>query len=93
MARRLRGPSRVLGFTAGAALAATYGPSTVTLGQWSPLRSLPGDLCRWRGPRSPRVALTFDDGPNRHTTPQLLDRLDQLGLTATFFCVGSLVER
>jgi peptidoglycan/xylan/chitin deacetylase (PgdA/CDA1 family) len=39
------------------------------------------------------VALTFDDGPNRHTTPHVLDCLDQLGLRATFFCVGSLVER
>lgn len=78
---------------AGAALAANYGLSTVTLGQWSTLRSLPGDLCRWRGPHGPRVALTFDDGPNRHTTPQLLDSLERLGLTATFFCVGSLVAR
>jgi peptidoglycan/xylan/chitin deacetylase (PgdA/CDA1 family) len=78
---------------AGLTLAANYGPSTVTLGQWSSLRSLPGDICRWRGPKGQRVALTFDDGPNRHTTPQVLDRLDKLGLRATFFCVGSLVER
>ncbi|HSS10561.1 MAG TPA: polysaccharide deacetylase family protein [Acidimicrobiales bacterium] len=38
------------------------------------------------------MALTFDDGPSPDTTPRLLDRLDQLGLVATFFCVGSLVE-
>jgi peptidoglycan/xylan/chitin deacetylase (PgdA/CDA1 family) len=86
-------PSRVVGAAVGLALAANYVPSTVTLGQWSPLRSLPRDLCRWRGPKGRRVALTFDDGPNRHTTPHLLDRLDELGLRATFFCVGSLVER
>jgi peptidoglycan/xylan/chitin deacetylase (PgdA/CDA1 family) len=86
-------PSRFLEVAAGLALAANYLPSTVTLGQWSSLRSLPGDLCRWRGPKGQRVALTFDDGPNRHTTPQMLDRLDELGLRATFFCVGSLVER
>lgn len=86
-------PSKVVGAAVGLVLAANYVPSTVTLGQWGPLRSLPRDLCRWRGPKGRRVALTFDDGPNRHTTPRLLDRLDELGLRATFFCVGSLVER
>ena len=37
-----------------------------------------------------KVALTFDDGPAPGTTPAVLDRLDELGLTATFFCVGEL---
>jgi peptidoglycan/xylan/chitin deacetylase (PgdA/CDA1 family) len=68
-------------------------PSVVSLGQWVPLRSLPGDLCRWRGPAGDRVALTFDDGPDPESTPLLLERLDQLGLVATFFCVGSLVQQ
>jgi len=80
----------VLG-SAGAALAAHMVPSVVSLGQWAPVRALPGDLCRWRGPARPRVALTFDDGPDPLTTPQLLDRLEELGLRATFFCVGSQV--
>ena len=84
---------RYLGAVAGMAVAANYVPGTVTLGQWGSLRSLPGDLCRWRGPDASRVALTFDDGPNRHTTPHVLDALDTLGLRATFFCLGSLVER
>ncbi len=37
------------------------------------------------------VALTFDDGPDPRTTPVILDRLDQLGLPATFFCLGTQV--
>ncbi len=68
-------------------------PSVVSLGQWSPLRVLPGDLCRWRGPREDGVALTFDDGPDPRTTPDVLDRLDALSLAATFFCLGEHVTR
>ena len=66
-------------------------PSVVSLGQWLPIRVLPGDLCRWRGPRGDGVALTFDDGPDPRTTPHVLDRLDQLSLSATFFCLGQQV--
>jgi peptidoglycan/xylan/chitin deacetylase (PgdA/CDA1 family) len=68
-------------------------PSVVSLGQWAPVRALPGGWCRWRGPDSDRVALTFDDGPSPAQTPALLDRLDELGLTGTFFCVGSAARR
>lgn len=79
---------------AAAALAAQYVPSTVTLGQWTSLQVLPGDLCRWQGPPDrDRVALTFDDGPSPEATPAVLDRLDDLGLRATFFPLGSLAER
>jgi peptidoglycan/xylan/chitin deacetylase (PgdA/CDA1 family) len=73
-----------------AAGAAHMLPSVVSLGQWTPLRALPGDLCRWRGPAVAKVALTFDDGPAPATTPAVLDRLDELDLTATFFCIGEL---
>lgn len=75
------------------ALAAQYVPSTVTLGQWTSLPALPGGLCRWQGPADrPQVALTFDDGPHPEATPAVLDRLDELGLRATFFPLGSLAE-
>ncbi len=67
-------------------------PSVVSLGQWSALRVLPGRWCRWRGPARSRVALTFDDGPDPHWTPRVLDRLDELGLAATFFCLGERVR-
>ncbi|GAC1317336.1 MAG: polysaccharide deacetylase family protein [Acidimicrobiales bacterium] len=76
---------------AGVAGAAHMLPSVVSLGQWTPLRALPLELCRWRGPASPDVALTFDDGPDPATTPYLLDRLDALRLKATFFCLGERV--
>ena len=36
----------------------------------------------------PRVALTFDDGPNRIYTRNLLDGLRERGVKATFFVVG-----
>ncbi|HMD44540.1 MAG TPA: polysaccharide deacetylase family protein [Acidimicrobiales bacterium] len=75
------------------ALAVQYVPSVVTLGAWTPLRALPGGLCRWQGPPTAQVALTFDDGPSPEATPRVLDHLDALGLRATFFCLGSLAER
>lgn len=39
------------------------------------------------------VALTFDDGPNARTTPQLLDVLEREHVRATFFVVGRAVLR
>ena len=35
-----------------------------------------------------QVALTFDDGPDPHTTPRVLDLLDGAGVKASFFCIG-----
>ena len=39
-----------------------------------------------------RVALTFDDGPDR-LTPKYLDMLDDLGIPATFFLCGANAEK
>lgn len=39
------------------------------------------------------VALTFDDGPDPEGTPAVLDVLDQLSWTATFFMLGAQVQR
>ncbi|MGN0968233.1 MAG: polysaccharide deacetylase family protein, partial [Oscillospiraceae bacterium] len=36
----------------------------------------------------PLIALTFDDGPRRATTTELLDGLSQRGVKATFFLIG-----
>lgn len=48
----------------------------------------------YRGnPLSPRVALTFDDGPEPLYTPLLLDTLDRIGVKATFFLVGRRVQQ
>lgn len=47
----------------------------------------------WRGsPQRRAVALTFDDGPSEGT-PAILDILAQYHVSATFFQVGSNVER
>ncbi len=54
-------------------------------------------LFRWmgwgalaHGPRNrPRVALTFDDGPDPDTTPALLEILGRHGVRATFFLTGT----
>ena len=40
----------------------------------------------------PRVALTFDDGPNSKYTPMLLEGLRKRNILATFFLVGENIE-
>ncbi|MFH1152710.1 MAG: polysaccharide deacetylase family protein [Pseudomonadota bacterium] len=39
-------------------------------------------------PEGRRVALTFDDGPDREMTPKVLDILENHAVTATFFVIG-----
>lgn len=39
-----------------------------------------------------RIALTFDDGPNTTSTPQVLDTLRDRGIKATFFINGNRVN-
>jgi peptidoglycan/xylan/chitin deacetylase (PgdA/CDA1 family) len=39
------------------------------------------------------VFLTFDDGPTPGVTPWVLDRLDEAGAKATFFCLGRNVDK
>jgi peptidoglycan/xylan/chitin deacetylase (PgdA/CDA1 family) len=38
------------------------------------------------------IALTFDDGPNSTTTPQILDILKQNNVLGTFFMLGKMVD-
>lgn len=45
------------------------------------------------GTDEPCVALTFDDGPDPHWTPQVLEVLAKHGARATFFCVGRSVAK
>jgi peptidoglycan/xylan/chitin deacetylase (PgdA/CDA1 family) len=49
---------------------------------------IPTRLAERRG-----VALTFDDGPDAKGTPAVLEQLERIGATATFFLVGEQVER
>lgn len=53
------------------------------------LDTLAGDRARWHMPRTdpPTVYLTFDDGPNPTTTPDLLDVLATSQVRATFFLI------
>lgn len=56
-------------------------------------RLLPRRLLLIRGPaRRPRVALTFDEGPDG-STPRYLAALAELRVQATFFLVGENIER
>ncbi|MBM0741543.1 polysaccharide deacetylase family protein [Phormidium sp. CLA17] len=50
--------------------------------------------CLWVGDQQvPAIALTFDDGPHPHYTPQLLQVLDRYGIPASFFLLGLCVSR
>ena len=39
-----------------------------------------------------RITLTFDDGPSAPATESMLDALDDVGVHATFFVLGEMVE-
>ncbi len=39
------------------------------------------------------IALSFDDGPDKRYTPQILDILQEYGIKATFFVIGSNAEK
>jgi cellulose synthase/poly-beta-1,6-N-acetylglucosamine synthase-like glycosyltransferase/peptidoglycan/xylan/chitin deacetylase (PgdA/CDA1 family) len=58
-------------------------------------RVLPADVTvvRRGRPAKKTIALTFDDGPDPEFTPAVLDILARKGVTATFFVIGSRVER
>lgn len=45
------------------------------------------------GGRKPVLYLTFDDGPCPKTTPALLEMLEEEGVKATFFLIGSAVRK
>tara|TARA_B100001059_G_C17811271_1_gene572418 strand:+ start:1009 stop:1614 length:606 start_codon:yes stop_codon:yes gene_type:complete len=47
----------------------------------------------WRGNDSNAVYLTFDDGPDKNTTPWVLALLKKEKIKATFFCLGKNIER
>ena len=53
------------------------------------LDSIAGGRAVWHMPRTdpPTIYLTFDDGPNPTTTPDLLDVLAREGVHATFFLI------
>jgi len=50
-------------------------------------------VIRHSGYKPKKLVLTFDDGPDRVFTPEILDELKDLGVKATFFLIGENVER
>jgi peptidoglycan/xylan/chitin deacetylase (PgdA/CDA1 family) len=92
MSAHPRGAPRGAGWIlAGAATAAAAhaGPALTTIG---PLRRALAPRLTGAG-RADHVALTFDDGPDRASTPAFLEALDRRGWRATFFMLGSMVAR
>ncbi|WP_066309563.1 polysaccharide deacetylase family protein [Bacillus sp. FJAT-29814] len=45
------------------------------------------------GPDKKRVALTFDDGPDRINTPKIIDALREENVRGTFFFIGQKVQQ
>lgn len=64
-------------------------PVSALKGHWQEVSVDPqtGDSIR------PRIALTFDDGPSAKYTPVLLDGLKERNVKATFFVIGSNIEK
>jgi peptidoglycan/xylan/chitin deacetylase (PgdA/CDA1 family) len=57
-------------------------------------RIVPSRYVAWSGCLKARqVALTFDDGPHPQYSAEILDVLSDAGVPATFFVVGSEVEK
>lgn len=75
-----------------AALTAILLGHTVPAATWlRPVRRLTPRIAGRGGPR--HVALTLDDGPDGRSTPLFLDELAHLGCHATFFVLGTMLQR
>ncbi|ARD41454.1 polysaccharide deacetylase family protein [Actinomyces gaoshouyii] len=96
-----RGALRVAGMLTAGAIGAAAGAAATHWhdGRRSPtfrVAALPADDSGRRAvsttfraaPGTGSVALTFDDGPDPHWTPVVLDMLSRLGARATFFVLG-----
>lgn len=87
------------GFARAGVLWAGAAAASLAAVQAAPLVSTFGPLRnrvmpRLAGVGSPdHVALTFDDGPDRASTPQFLHLLDREQVKATFFVLGSMLAR
>jgi peptidoglycan/xylan/chitin deacetylase (PgdA/CDA1 family) len=66
---------------------AQIGRTAITTG----ITSLP-TLIKQGNTKQKLVALTFDDGPDAHYTPKILDILKKKGVPATFFVVGRQIQ-
>ncbi|MEQ1621303.1 MAG: polysaccharide deacetylase family protein [Methylococcales bacterium] len=62
-----------------------YGSSIIHSNFYGPVHCCAGGLKK-------EIALSFDDGPNRVFTPQILSVLEQFNVPATFFVIGKHVS-
>jgi len=63
-------------------------------GSWTPFGWVEKYNYAFSGPfHKGEVALTFDDGPDLTFTPAILDKLKKHGVKATFFLLGSNIEK
>lgn len=59
-----------------------------------PLQTKYPDIMLYKGkPNKKVIALTFDDGPDNRFTPQVLDVLKKYDVKATFFLLGTRVQK
>lgn len=72
-------------------LASSLAPAAPASPAASPAGTSPQNLVAYSSAvvDGPYIAITFDDGPNPETTPRLLKMLEQRGIKATFFVLGS----
>lgn len=83
-------PSSRSVLAAGAAAAAVAVQAAPVISTLGPLRNRLMPRLAGRG-RPDHIALTFDDGPDPISTPRFLRLLDERGVRATFFMLGSMV--
>jgi peptidoglycan/xylan/chitin deacetylase (PgdA/CDA1 family) len=82
-------PRRSAQAAAAAAAAVHVGP---LIASWAPLRRALLPALAGTG-LAGHVALTFDDGPDRASTPAVLDALERHSIKATFFFLGTMLRR
>lgn len=71
----------------------THSTATVLTAANEAIAKLAGEKFS-RGPQEEKlIALTFDDGPHPSRTPQVVEILKSHEATATFFMLGSMVEK
>src|SRR5262249_32084192 len=74
-------------------LASAIGWRSASWANLSKHKNRPG-VVYWHGdPDEPKIALTFDDGPNDPYTSQILAVLKANNVKATFFMIGKNIER
>ncbi|MEO6524099.1 MAG: glycosyltransferase [Mucilaginibacter sp.] len=71
----------------------TLDPKTFTITQQNYVKLPTKYQIRKYGYAPKKIVLTFDDGPDADYTPQILDILEREKVPASFFVVGSMVEK